>query len=815
MAITSFPINTKTFEELDVITDAQATDADGVMFFDESVGVMKRMTRGELFKGKVIPLDSIVVFPSLDVSGYSDRQQFHLNSFAPNGATGGGPLLWGPGLPKSLHDGVRYFSPTVPIPADFDNPTDVQNYMDGIGEEFPTADGVFVLTLFSIQSSESPTINNALVQFDGVSGNTVKNGPVPSLIGTALIQAPNITEVSYHRLNADETVTARTTAEHKTDLSLNEVDNTSDADKPISNDTQDALDLKANTDDVDDALALKAPLASPALTGTPTAPTAAANTNTTQLATTAYVQGELTDRIQSVATIADLRALTPTAVGQKVSINGHTNSGIGDGEFVAIAGATTDNNGTLIDSGSAAYHWQRIGFETPTLEMFGGGLGGNDQSAWLALYAAYSSCQLLARDYLVDNFNITKAFTLKTKGFRSRLVQNTGVTGTNQQISVITVAAAGVTIEDIALNGTIATDTGEDRHGIRVDATTVPGGISGIHIGNVNAANMRGDAVVLTGAPTRQVNNFSVGDVFGFNIYRNGLSLVSGINGTIGFVSVAQEGLFAFDSEPDSGGGIVENVTIAGVWGRHCGVPAVTSVQKRIVFGVVDIDTSRPQSTPVFSPLQESESNGLVFRSTRGCHIQECIIRGTDEAAIRVFKEVADEYVDNISFGNLTIESCLGVGAVDVSLIRSSGSKNWHVYGTLKYTLSDPDTQELILDGADTGLVRLHCGRIEGNGPLGRSVQVNARSSNISYTADKACITFNGNCVFNDAVWNVGIVAAFSFGTISFTGSNLTWTGSFKYAGGNGTNFHSYETNTYASPTVGATPTWAATRVDV
>ena len=36
---------------------------------------------------------------------------------------------------------------------------------------------------------------------------------------------------------------------------------------------------------------------SPALTGTPTAPTAAANTNTTQIATTAYVQTEITDLI--------------------------------------------------------------------------------------------------------------------------------------------------------------------------------------------------------------------------------------------------------------------------------------------------------------------------------------------------------------------------------------------------------------------------------------------------------------------------------------------------------------------------------------
>lgn len=39
-------------------------------------------------------------------------------------------------------------------------------------------------------------------------------------------------------------------------------------------------------------LALKAPLASPAFTGTPTAPTASAATSTTQLATTAFVQAQ-------------------------------------------------------------------------------------------------------------------------------------------------------------------------------------------------------------------------------------------------------------------------------------------------------------------------------------------------------------------------------------------------------------------------------------------------------------------------------------------------------------------------------------------
>ena len=62
----------------------------------------------------------------------------------------------------------------------------------------------------------------------------------------------------------------------RTLLALENVSNTSDANKPVSNATQTALDLKA-------------PLASPALTDVPTAPTAAALTNTTQIATTAFV----------------------------------------------------------------------------------------------------------------------------------------------------------------------------------------------------------------------------------------------------------------------------------------------------------------------------------------------------------------------------------------------------------------------------------------------------------------------------------------------------------------------------------------------
>ena len=52
-------------------------------------------------------------------------------------------------------------------------------------------------------------------------------------------------------------------------------------------------------------LALKAPLDSPALSGTPTAPTASTGTNTTQIATTAFVQGEISGKADT-ADLGDL-----------------------------------------------------------------------------------------------------------------------------------------------------------------------------------------------------------------------------------------------------------------------------------------------------------------------------------------------------------------------------------------------------------------------------------------------------------------------------------------------------------------------------
>lgn len=71
------------------------------------------------------------------------------------------------------------------------------------------------------------------------------------------------------------------------------------------------------------AISSKADIASPSLTGTPTAPTATAGSNTTQIATTAYVRGE----VGALGTMSTQNASAVAITGGTVAgITGSINS---------------------------------------------------------------------------------------------------------------------------------------------------------------------------------------------------------------------------------------------------------------------------------------------------------------------------------------------------------------------------------------------------------------------------------------------------------------------------------------------------------
>ena len=76
-----------------------------------------------------------------------------------------------------------------------------------------------------------------------------------------------------------------------------------------------------NQSEVDALLVAKAPVASPTFTGTPAAPTPSAGTNTTQLATTAFVRTEITNLVASAPSTLDTLNELATALGNDANFS--------------------------------------------------------------------------------------------------------------------------------------------------------------------------------------------------------------------------------------------------------------------------------------------------------------------------------------------------------------------------------------------------------------------------------------------------------------------------------------------------------------
>jgi hypothetical protein len=116
-------------------------------------------------------------------------------------------------------------------------------------------------------------------------------------------------------------------------------------------------------------------LASPALTGTPTAPTATAGTNTTQIATTAFVQAASgSGRLLNIQVISSSGTYTATAGTNKVFAE--CVGGGGGGAGTPATNSTTVAVGAGGASGSYARAYLTSGFSGQTVTIGSGGAGG-------------------------------------------------------------------------------------------------------------------------------------------------------------------------------------------------------------------------------------------------------------------------------------------------------------------------------------------------------------------------------------------------------------------------------------------------------
>ena len=160
--------------------------------------------------------------------------------------------------------------------------------------------------------------------------------------GTILTSFANINAYDgrLNVLEADPT-TATAVAAVQADVDQNEAD----ADAAIA---AVQADVDQNEADADAAIALKADIASPTFTGTPAAPTASAGTNTTQLATTAFVSTAVANLVDGAPGAIDTLNELAAALGDDANFaTTVTNS-------IAAVQADVDQNEVDSDAAEAA-----------------------------------------------------------------------------------------------------------------------------------------------------------------------------------------------------------------------------------------------------------------------------------------------------------------------------------------------------------------------------------------------------------------------------------------------------------------------------
>ncbi|EKQ3445253.1 phage tail protein [Escherichia coli] len=149
---------------------------------------------------------------------------------------------------------------------------------------------------------------------------------------------------------------------------------------------------------INNALALKAPLSSPALTGTPTAPTAAQSANNTQIATTAFVKSAIAAMVGSAPAALDTLNELAAALGNDPNFSTTVLNALAgkqplDNTLTNLSGKDVAGLLAYLGLGEARYVIQRganangawIRWSDGAIEVFGTG-GSNDNGLAKVVY---------------------------------------------------------------------------------------------------------------------------------------------------------------------------------------------------------------------------------------------------------------------------------------------------------------------------------------------------------------------------------------------------------------------------------------------
>ena len=362
-----------------------------------------------------------------------------------------------------------------------------------------------------------------------------------------------------------------------------------------------------------------------------------------------------------VAVVADsaaFRAFSAT-IAPKVIVMADSLRG---GKFRRCYSCTVDNY--MIFSDAQGRKWERYDFGTAVSVTWYGAKPNDDSSDSIVIQRAFNSPYNVffpAGNWIGATHTISSPKRIWGTG-NATITQRSQLSA---QARIITIVSDGVTLENMALVGQITTQTGEFSHAVCVgrtvsDVTAV--GVKNITLRNLTISDIRGDGIIIVAsglASPYYCENVVADNIVMDNVFRNGISVISGKKCRFENIRLTRIGLWGFDLEPDIANQVGEEITVKNIWGPGIAVGHHAALNQNIVFDNFYCEGRRQGSSPVYStnPLFKV---GVNVRQTSNASFKNGVVHnfggyGLEIGATTVpFRNVVFE---SVTFDSTTLDA--------------------------------------------------------------------------------------------------------------------------------------------------------------
>ena len=262
----------------------------------------------------------------------------------------------------------------------------------------------------------------------------------------------------------------------------------------------------ANVDNLQANLDAKAPLASPALVGTPTAPTATAGTNTTQIATTAFV----TTAVANKTSVASATKATQDASGNVITSTYATKTELTNGLAGKANTATTLSGYGITNAYTKTEVDTAIANSAYTLPTASSTLGGVKTTSTVTSTSGLTACPIISGvPYYKDTNNTYTLSSFSVTATAAELNVLDGITATTAELNYCDGVTSNIQTQlngKLSTSGTAAKATA-DASGNTITSTyeTKANAITGLSVSGKTITYTKGNGT--TGTITTQDTN--------------------------------------------------------------------------------------------------------------------------------------------------------------------------------------------------------------------------------------------------------------------------------------------------------------------